>query len=86
MGGKRRHSVTTIEKHEFWIVKKPVQQTPKILCRTCQYVSGMLTPREAAAQAGVSQRTVYRWIEDGRVHFAETEDGELFVCLAPLST
>jgi excisionase family DNA binding protein len=44
----------------------------------------MLAPQEAARRAGVSQRTVYRWVEDGRIHFAETTDGGLFVCLAPL--
>jgi excisionase family DNA binding protein len=41
----------------------------------------MLMPHEAAINAGVSQRTIYRWIEDGRIHFVETTDGSLFVCL-----
>jgi hypothetical protein len=42
----------------------------------------MLTPQQAAEQAGVSQRTVFRWIDEGTVHFAETAE-EMFVCLAP---
>lgn len=44
----------------------------------------MLTPQEAAMLRSVSQMTVYRWVESGQVHFMETQDGRLFVCLAPL--
>ncbi len=77
--------MTTIETHEFWVVKRPAAERREIPCYACLDGSGMLTPEDAAARAGVSQRTVYRWIEDGRVHFAETDDGHLFVCLAPLS-
>lgn len=44
----------------------------------------MLAPEEAAALCGVSPRTIYRWVEAGRVHFAETPDGRLSVCLASL--
>jgi excisionase family DNA binding protein len=40
----------------------------------------MVTPDEAARLAGVTTRTVYRWIEAGKVHFAETPEGLLLVC------
>jgi excisionase family DNA binding protein len=45
----------------------------------------MFTPEEAAAMMKVSQRTIYRWVEAGRIHFRETENGNLLVCLIPLS-
>ncbi|MCA1850229.1 MAG: hypothetical protein LC672_04020 [Acidobacteria bacterium] len=48
--------------------------------------SGLLTPDEAAAAAGVSPRVIREWVEDGRLHFTETSDGALFVCLASLDT
>jgi hypothetical protein len=44
----------------------------------------MVTPLEAAAARGVSQLTIYRWVEGGQTHFEETADGGLFVCLASL--
>jgi excisionase family DNA binding protein len=84
MSGKRR-TVTTIETHEVLIVRRLATQMPALVCAACTQQAGMLTPREAARRAGVSQRTVYHWVEMGRVHFAETTDGDLFVCLAPLS-
>lgn len=85
MSEKKRRTVTTIESHEFWIVKRPVTERPDIVCHTCSEGSTMLTPEAAAEQAGVSQRTVLRWVEEGAVHFAETAEGRLFVCLAPLT-
>ena len=45
----------------------------------------MLTALEAAQQTGVSERIIYRWLEDGLIHFVETRDGSLFVCLAPFA-
>lgn len=45
----------------------------------------MITPADAARQTKVGQRAVYRWIEAGLVHFSETEQGDLLVCLVPLT-
>jgi len=84
MSKKRRHKVTTIESHEVWIIKRPKSDEPKILCEACDGASPMLTLQQTADQAGLSQRTVFRWIDEGVVHFVETAEG-LFVCLAPLS-
>ena len=83
MSDKTRRAVTTIETHEVWVVRRPAD-VANILCADCPGADGMLTPEQAAHQAGVSQRTIHRWIEDGRIHFAETANGGLFVCLAPL--
>jgi len=44
----------------------------------------MFTPEVAARLASVSQRTIYRWIEAGSLHFTETPDGGLLVCQASL--
>ena len=45
----------------------------------------MITPYEAAINAGVSQRTIYRWVDEGVIHYAESAEGRLVVCLAPLT-
>lgn len=44
----------------------------------------MLSPDEAAALTGVGARTIYRWVEAGLVHFAETAEGSLLICLNSL--
>jgi len=44
----------------------------------------MLTPEEAQRLTGMNLRTIYQWIESGRVHFLEEASGELMICLAPL--
>lgn len=60
---------------------------PKITgtCAVCAAESLMVTPDEAARVAGVSARTIYRWIEAGKVHFADTPEGSLLVCLNSFS-
>ncbi|MGQ0760938.1 MAG: hypothetical protein ACT4OT_02795 [Acidobacteriota bacterium] len=85
MSEKKRTTVTTIETHEFWVLKRPAHQRRDILCRDCPDATAMLTLEEAAEQAGVSQRAVFCWVDEGAIHFAETATGELFVCLAPLT-
>jgi hypothetical protein len=85
MSGKYRKIVTTSEKHEVLIIRRPAWLQPQ-MCAACADEVGMLTPRDAAYRAGVTQRTIYRWVEEGLVHFAETTEGDLFVCLAPLFT
>ena len=80
--------MTTTLTREVWTVRRGAgESAPRARgwCGVCAGPSRMLTPDEAAALAGVSPRTVYRWVEAARVHFAETPDGSLSVCLASLS-
>ncbi len=37
--------------------------------------------QEAAVLAGLSLRTIYALVEGGKVHFTETPDGLLLLCL-----
>ena len=76
---RRKRSVTTIETHEVLTIRRRGNVIVPS-CPVCVDIAAMLTPQEAAHRAGVSQRTVYRWLEEGRIHFAESGDGELFVC------
>ena len=71
--------MTTTETREVWRLRAPLLAV--LRCHACVNGADMLTPHEAAINTGVSQRTIYRWIEDGRIHFVETTDGSLFVCL-----
>ena len=51
----------------------------KTWCAKCVADVRMVSPNEAAALLNVSSRSIYRWIEIGRVHFSEEPDG-LLVC------
>ena len=44
----------------------------------------MIRQNEAARIAHVSSRTIYRWIEDVRLHFTEEPVGSLLVCAESL--
>ena len=53
-------------------------------CPACGGEAQMLTPEQAAAMARVTVRAVNRRVEDGSVHFLETADGLLWVCVSSL--
>ena len=44
----------------------------------------MITPDEAAKLAGMSSRSLYRLVEAESIHFTETHDGSLLICLNSL--
>jgi len=45
----------------------------------------MIAPEHAARIAGASTRKIYAWIESGKLHFAESPDRSLLICLDSLS-
>ena len=53
-------------------------------CRQCHKPMPMVTANEAAVIAKRSAREIYRFVEDGRIHFIEDHNGLLFVCIASL--
>ena len=54
-------------------------------CHECGQRKKMITVDEAAAIAGVSSQTIYRWADAQKLHFTETADGVLMVCAASLT-
>jgi hypothetical protein len=40
----------------------------------------MILAEKAAVVCQCSRRRIYRWIEDGDLHYAETAEGEVMVC------
>lgn len=55
-------------------------------CPACAAEVKLVTVDEGAVLAGVSARTLYRWVEAAKLHYAETPEGLLLVCLASLFT
>ena len=54
------------------------------LCEPCGREVQMFTPGQAALISGLSSREVYHRVEMGEVHFMETVEGLLLVCLDSL--
>lgn len=50
----------------------------KTFCPQCRELVELTTPQIAAALVGLSEREIFRLIENGRLHFVENE--RVFVC------
>ena len=79
---KRRIEIT-VERHQVLTVK-----TRRISaagwCAQCGIKVRMVTAEDASRIARVTPRTIYRWVETGRLHFTESQDGLLLICLKSL--
>lgn len=83
---RRKRTEIMIEIDELiWL--PPTNQGPRrARCSDCGAEALMLTPQEAAAIGQVSVRQINRSIEAGEVHFLETAEGLLLVCMNSLGT
>lgn len=75
---KRRRTEITVE--TSLLVWRRGRHSDLMICAACPQPAPLIAPEEAAVLAGTSTRTIYRWVEAGRLHFAETADGKLLVC------
>src|SRR5579859_5365566 len=77
-----RTAEVTIETEENIVLRASSgQPTPFMWCPSCRRQVGMVTPEDAARIAGVTPRTIYRWVEAGNVHFIEGRE-HLWICVA----
>jgi len=77
---KRRRTDTKVEVEQTLILRQP--RSPQLnWCGRCRAQVRMLRPEEAALISGHRPRMIYRLVEAGQVHFDETADGTLLVCL-----
>jgi hypothetical protein len=74
---KRRIEIVTVREQTYQF---PATST-RNWCHTCGTASQMLTPNVAALISGIHLRTLFRWIESGTIHFVETPEGNVFLCL-----
>jgi hypothetical protein len=74
----RRYEITV--EREFVSLRSGSVQAYTALCESCGHNVTMLPPEQAAEAAGIAVRSVYRWVEDKRVHFIEADSGRLFLC------
>ena len=74
-----RRTEVTIETDEITIIRRS-QEIAVPACRECAQAVVMITPEQAALITCTNVRAIYRALEAGRVHYAETPGGSLLVC------
>lgn len=79
----KKKTKLTIETERVLVIRRG-SVGRRAACGACGEVVGLLTADEAAALLRVSPRAIYRQVEGGRVHFTETPDGALLICLNSL--
>ena len=75
---KRRRTEITVE--TSWLVLRRGRHHAPCYCARCPSPTPLIAPEEAAVLAGVSTRTIYRWVEAEQLHYSETPEGRLLVC------
>jgi hypothetical protein len=82
---RSKRTEITIETHERLVVRaREKLAEPPFYCPVCADYSRAVVPEDAAALAGVNIRTIFRWVESGLVHFTETDEGRLLLCVQSL--
>jgi hypothetical protein len=74
----KRRTEITVEEHIRIVRRAGV--SAQIACAECGGEVLMTTPEEAALAGSVSARTIYRWVEERKIHFRENAAGSLVVC------
>ncbi|MCI0486468.1 MAG: hypothetical protein L0229_07690 [Blastocatellia bacterium] len=81
---RRRRTEITVETTEILVVRKS-GRARLLWCAECCRQVEMITPEQAMIVAGTSSRTIYRSVEAGQIHYSETPEGFLFICLNSLT-
>lgn len=65
-------------------VIRPANAGIEIWCEACAASVPMFLPERLAALSETTPREIYRRVEEGELHFVETESGELLICCSSL--
>ena len=83
---RKKRTEIAIEIDEVVFVKEFSNLSGMAWCAVCANEVVMVTPAQAAVIARLSVRDVNRRVEAGEVHFLETPDGQLLVCIDSLDS
>jgi hypothetical protein len=81
----KRRTEITVETDEIIIIRQP-RRVLRAWCRECDRQVMMVTVDQATAITSKSSRAIFRMAEDGNIHFAETPEGFLLICLQSLAS
>lgn len=80
----KRRTEITIETERVLVISK--RNTSALAwCSACGSQEQMITPEVAAKTISLSTRAVYRLIESDQLHFIETHDNRLWICVNSLN-
>jgi hypothetical protein len=77
-----RRTEITAETREVLIFRR--REGFECWCDQCERQVRMVGPEEAAATMGISLRLVFLQIEVGKLHFKETDQESVFICVNSL--
>jgi len=80
----KRKATITVETERLLVIRRSPHTFDR-WCDACHAEAKMVGIEEAAAVAGISQRTVFHLAEAGEIHFMETVEGQTLFCLRSLS-
>ena len=81
---KTRRTRITVETERVLIVRGHSCESDG-WCNQCGAKVKLVAPEVAASLSGLSRRAVYRLIETGQVHFTESRDAIVSICLESLT-
>lgn len=82
---KRLTRIETIVEHDEVVVVRRTGKAVQFWCDECRELVPMVRVEDAAALLAATPRAVYRWVEAGKLHFAESERGLVLVCAQSLA-
>jgi hypothetical protein len=80
----KRMTEITVETDEVFVIRR-LGSSVAARCVECGERVSMVTAEEAARLTGLGWREIARRVETGGVHFLETTDGQLLICIDSLS-
>jgi hypothetical protein len=79
----KRRTEITVETERILVISK--RNTSALAwCSACGSRGQMITPEAAAQIADMSSRSIYRLVETNELHFIETNDHQLWICVQSL--
>jgi hypothetical protein len=81
----RRTTRITVTTEEVWALRRPTL-IAEGWCEKCAADVRMAPAEKVAGMLGISARAIYRSVENERLHYRETPDGRLFICLPSIHT
>jgi hypothetical protein len=80
---KTRRMRITIQTERLLVINR--SRSLYSLCAACGDEVRMVTIDQAAVLARVTSREIYREVEAGMIHFIETTEGSLLICVNSLN-
>ncbi|HEX5733301.1 MAG TPA: helix-turn-helix domain-containing protein [Blastocatellia bacterium] len=77
---RKKRTEITIETDRIVVISRR-RLSARAWCKSCGRQVSMVTADEAARLAPVTSRTIYAWVEAGRLHSMKMSDGRLLICL-----